>query len=389
MKKIIIVLLLLILLAYTSNITQIPKSLILFQGEKLKISTLVGICLNKNNKYESKQASTLIGYGTPDSLQDIGKTEFSVKLFNTIPIKNVNVDVIPKTKVIPVGQTIGLKLYTKGVLVVGISEVETNENTNSEPYINSGIKEGDTILTVNEKEVSTTAELARRVNESKGEDVKITYDSNGEVKTANIKPSMAKEGTYKLGLWVRDAAAGVGTISYYEKETKNFAALGHGIQDVDTGKLITISNGEVVTATITNIIKGEEGKPGEILGNISYGKAIGKISKNSAFGIYGKINDITALDINLNDALEIATRSEVKTGNAKIICCLEDGKKDEYEIQIQKIYHNNNEDNKSMLIKVTDKELIEKTGGIIQGMSGSPIIQDRKICWCSNTCTYK
>ncbi|MBR6033195.1 MAG: PDZ domain-containing protein [Clostridia bacterium] len=261
MKKILIILTLLILLAYASNITQIPQSIILFQGENLKISTLAGITLSQKENYNSMQTSSILGEGTNETTKNAGKTELSLKLFDSIPIKDVTVDVIPKTKVVPVGATIGLKLYTKGVLVVGVSEVETNNNLKQEPYANSGIKEGDTILTVNEQEVSSTEELVKKVNESKGKDVKITFDSNGEVKTANIKPSMEKGGTYKLGLWVRDAAAGVGTVSYYEEATKTFSALGHGIQDIDTGKLITISNGEVVTATITDIIKGEEGRP--------------------------------------------------------------------------------------------------------------------------------
>ena len=261
MKKLLILLTLLILLAYASNITQIPQSIILFQGENLEISTLAGISLCEKEKYKSMQTSSLLGEGIIEATENAGKTKLSLKIFDLIPIKDVTVDVIPKTKVVPVGATIGLKLYTKGVLVVGVSEVETNYNTKQEPYANSGIKEGDTILSVNEEKVSSTEELVKRVNESKGKDVKITFDSNGKVKTAKIKPSMEKGGTYKLGLWVRDAAAGVGTVSYYEEATKTFSALGHGIQDIDTGKLITISNGEVVTAMITDIIKGEKGKP--------------------------------------------------------------------------------------------------------------------------------
>ena len=151
----------------------------------------------------------------------------------------------------PVGSIIGLKLYTKGILVVGLSETGTD----------TGMEEGDTILRVNEKEVSSTQDLIETVNKGEGEDIKITYNRNGEIKVANIKPTKASEGTYKLGLWVRDAAAGVGTISYYEPSTQNFVALGHGIQDIDTEKLINISSGELVTARISSIIKGQEGIP--------------------------------------------------------------------------------------------------------------------------------
>lgn len=368
---------LLTILTYTSNITMIPKNIILFQGEKLSLTTILGVDLIKKESYEIIETSTNISKALENVSSEIGKIDYKLNLFNTIPIKEVSVNVIPKTKVVPVGQTIGLKLYTKGVLVVGMSEVKSGDNKN-EPYINSEIKEGDTILTVNEKEISSTEELVKSVNESKGENLKITYSSEGEIKVANIKPGKSNEGEYKLGLWVRDAAAGVGTISFYEPSTKTFAALGHGIQDVDTEKLITISNGEIVTANIIDIRKGKKGKPGEIRGNISSGKEIGEISKNTAFGIYGKLNDTITLNLNEADAIEVASRDEITTGPAKIICTLQDNKKEEYNVEIQRIDRNNNENNKSMLLKVIDKDLIEKTGGIIQGMSGSPIVQNGK-----------
>ena len=171
---------------------------------------------------------------------------------------------------------------------------------------------------------------------------------------------------------------GVGTITFYEPETKEFAALGHGILDVDTSKLIDIGKGELVTSKIVSIVKGENGKPGEIKGSIENGTSIGEINKNTFFGIYGKINNSSPLNINTKNALEVANRSEIKTGEATIFCTLDDKGPQEYKINIDKIYYNNNSNNKSMLISITDEKLIEKTGGIIQGMSGSPIIQNGK-----------
>lgn len=171
---------------------------------------------------------------------------------------------------------------------------------------------------------------------------------------------------------------GVGTITFYEPETKEFAALGHGILDVDTNKLINIGKGELVTSKILSITKGENGKPGEIKGSIENGTTIGEINKNTLFGIYGKINNLVGLNINANKVYEVATRNEIKTGEASILCSLDDSGPQEYKINIDKIYYNNNSNNKSMLISVTDEKLIEKTGGIIQGMSGSPIIQNGK-----------
>lgn len=170
---------------------------------------------------------------------------------------------------------------------------------------------------------------------------------------------------------------GVGTATFYEPSTGMFASLGHGITDIDTGDLITISNGELVTTNIVSIQKGEKGKPGELKGSIESSKTIGDVSKNTSFGIFGKITNKSNLKISEQE-MEVATREEIKTGKAQIICEIEDGKKERYDIEIQKVYTSNNRDNKSMLIKVTDKKLLEKTGGIIQGMSGSPIIQNNK-----------
>lgn len=170
---------------------------------------------------------------------------------------------------------------------------------------------------------------------------------------------------------------GVGTATFYEPSTGMFASLGHGITDIDTGDLITISNGELVTTNIISVQKGEKGKPGELKGSIESSKTIGDVSKNTSFGIFGKITNKSNLKISEQE-MEVATREEIKTGKAQIICEIEDGKKEHYDIEIQKVYTSNNRDNKSMLIKVTDKKLLEKTGGIIQGMSGSPIIQNNK-----------
>ena len=297
-----------------------------------------------------------------------------VKLFDSLNVSNLTINVIPKTTVIPLGNTIGLKLYTEGVLVVGMSEIEGEK-----PYEDTGIKEGDRIIKIDKEKISNTEDLVQTVNSSQGKEVQITYikEDTNEEKVTNILPAKTKDNEYKLGLWVRDAAAGVGTLTFYEPDSKMFAALGHGITDIDTGSLVTIANGELVCSNIVSITKGEKGNPGEIRGSIEGEAKLGDISKNTSFGIFGKISNKTRLEINQNE-IEVLARNEIKQGKAQIICELEEGKKKTYEIEIQKIYTANNKDNKSMIIKVTDRELLEKTGGIIQGMSGSPIIQNGK-----------
>ena len=297
-----------------------------------------------------------------------------VKLFDSLNVANLTVKEKKKTTVIPLGNTIGLKLYTEGVLVVGMSEIEGEK-----PYEDTGIKEGDRIIKIDKEKISNTEDLVQTVNSSQGKEVQITYikEDTNEEKVTNILPAKTKDNEYKLGLWVRDAAAGVGTLTFYEPDSKMFAALGHGITDIDTGSLVTIANGELVSSNIVSITKGEKGNPGEIRGSIEGEAKLGDISKNTSFGIFGKISNKTRLEINQNE-IEVLARNEIKQGKAQIICELEEGKKKTYEIEIQKIYTANNKDNKSMIIKVTDRELLEKTGGIIQGMSGSPIIQNGK-----------
>lgn len=198
--------------------------------------------------------------------------------------------------------------------------------------------------------------------------------------TSNIKPIETSKNEYKLGLWVRDSASGVGTISFYDPNTKRFAALGHGISDNDTGDLLNIESGEIVTSKIVNIQKGKKGLPGEIKGSISSGILLGNVNQNTNFGIFGKLeNEEINIDEKYENGIEVALRNEIKIGKAKILTTLENGKTEEYEIEITQIDTENNTNNKSMKLKITDKRLIEKTGGIICGMSGSPIIQDNKL----------
>lgn len=259
-----------------------------------------------------------------------------------------------------------------------MSEIEGEDNKKYKPYENSGIEEGDRIIKINNTQIDSTDELIETVNMSNGKELKVEYVHEQETKECSITPVKQSDNEYKLGLWVRDSAAGVGTVTFYEPSTKTFGALGHGISDIDTGELIDIASGEFVTTRILNITKGESGTPGKIQGTIENQENIGLISKNTRFGIYGTVNNLSSLNIDTSKEMEVASRDEIKEGKAAILCSLDNESPQEYEIEIEKIFKNNNYDNKSMQIKVTDKRLLEKTGGIIQGMSGSPIIQNGK-----------
>ena len=372
-KIIILLAFLLIIYVYILVITNIPNEITIFEGENLSLRTIFGITLHSED--EVLEVSANSGETT---INKIGNETLSVSLFDKLFLKSVDVSVLPKTTVIPVGNIAGVKLYTNGVLVVGMSEIEGEDSKTYKPYENTGIEEGDTIVKINDNVISSTDDLIEKVNMSNGEKIEIEYIHDEETKECSITPIKTSEEEYKLGLWVRDSAAGVGTVTFYEPSTQSFGALGHGITDIDTGDLLNIASGEFVTAKVLNIKKGEDGNPGKIQGTVEEQETIGEITKNTEFGIYGKIQDLSSLNIDTSKEMEVAMRDEIELGKATILCSLDNQTVKEYEIEITKIYKDNNYNNKSMEIKVTDEELIEKTGGIIQGMSGSPIIQNGK-----------
>lgn len=364
-----IILILIIILLYITNITQIPSRIFLMSGEKIQFKKLAGITLTKsqNEIQETWQDKNL------------ETSKMAVKIFGTLKVKEVSVTTYPKVKVIPTGNLIGLKLYTNGVLVIGTTEIKSINNEIEKPYELASIKEGDIILELNNQEVDSSKTLQNIVNESKGTKLDIKYTRHGEIYTSSIQAVQTATNEYKLGLWVRDSASGVGTMAFYEPETKKFAALGHGISDSDTGELLDVQTGEIVNSKIVNITKGQKGFPGEIKGSISKQTSIGNVNKNTNFGIFGTVNGTINTLEKYSAGIEIALREEIQEGEATILTTLEDGKPEEYNIKINSINIDNNANNKSMQIEITDERLINKTGGIICGMSGSPIIQNNKL----------
>ncbi|MGN1352060.1 MAG: SpoIVB peptidase [Clostridia bacterium] len=367
-KKAILIIVLLILLIYVSNITNIPDSILLFKGENFNVKTALGIKINENTDKKIIQTSADI-----DTENFVEKKTLSVSFLNIFNIKEIEINEIPQAEVVPLGNIVGLRLYASGVLVIGKTEIKGEK-----PYKTSTIKEGDLITAVNSKKVETTTDLITSVNDSKGNSIEITYVREGIIYTTTIEPVKTDKDEYKIGLWVRDGAIGVGTISYYEPSTKYFAALGHPIIDTDTGEIVSIKEGELVNASVISIKKGEGGNPGEIKGSLKSDEKIGQISTNTEFGIYGTLDNLSSLNIDKENKIKVALREEIKTGDAKVLLTLEDGIRKEYDVKIKKIYKNNDKDNKSMLIEIVDEDLKNLTGGIIQGMSGAPLIQNGK-----------
>ena len=367
-KKAILIIVLLILLIYVSNITNIPDSILLFKGENFNVKTALGIKINENADKKIIQTSADI-----DTENFVEKKTLSVSFLNIFNIKEIEINEIPQAEVVPLGNIVGLRLYASGVLVIGKTEIKGEK-----PYKTSTIKEGDLITAVNSKKVETTTDLITSVYDSKGNSIEITYVREGIIYTTTIEPVKTDKDEYKIGLWVRDGAIGVGTISYYEPSTKYFAALGHPIIDTDTGEIVSIKEGELVNASVISIKKGEGGNPGEIKGSLKSDEKIGQISTNTEFGIYGTLDNLSSLNIDKENKIKVALREEIKTGDAKVLLTLEDGIRKEYDVKIKKIYKNNDKDNKSMLIEIVDEDLKNLTGGIIQGMSGAPLIQNGK-----------
>ena len=303
---------------------------------------------------------------------------FALGIFNYIyGNEAIDASILEEIEVIPSGEIIGAKLYTSGVLVVGTSSIKGEDGKTYKPFETTGICEGDSIIKINDIIINSAEELTELIENSNGKKIKITYFNKETEKECEIDPVKDKEGKYKIGLWVRDSAAGVGTLTFYNEESKSFAALGHAITDIDTGEIINTSSGEIDDVNIISIVKGKREQPGKIQGSIKHENIIGKIYKNTKYGIYGVVKNLANLNIVNNKKMKVASRNEIRTGSAVILSNI-DGEMKEYNIEIQKIYINNNYDNRSMLIKVTDDKLIQKTGGIIQGMSGSPIIQNGK-----------
>lgn len=274
---------------------------------------------------------------------------------------------------VPVGKTIGVTVNIKGVSVINTADFEEEGGGSCSPAAEAGISGGDTILKINGKEVTSVKTLEKLTD---GEDeVSVVYEHSGKEMQTTIRPKKdASDGKYRIGVWIKDSASGIGTMTYYDPKTLSFGALGHGICD-SNGGLINISGGNALEAEITSIRRGEKGAPGELIGVFSEGNnKIGEIDKNTDEGIFGKLNRDK---VESDKAISVADRDEVHEGDASVMCNVEGDEICEYSVSIIKI----NDDEKSpkgMIVKVTDPRLIEKTGGIVQGMSGSPLIQDGK-----------
>lgn len=296
-------------------------------------------------------------------------------LYHILPIKTVNVDVVKETLLVPCGTPFGIKiLKTNGVIIVGVADIKTDSKTVN-PAAIAGLKVGDVITAINGKEVNTNAEVIDAAAKSGGKELTLMVRRNNVKLSVCLQPVKSEvDSTFKAGLWVRDSTAGIGTLTFYNPLTKSFAGLGHGVCDTDTNELMPLLNGDIVPVTISGIDKGQKGTPGELRGYFTTDTAMGTLDANVTEGVYGTLNFVPK-----GNALEVAMKQEVKTGAVKIMTTIDGGKPQYYDAQIENIDYRDSVQSKNMVLHITDEKLINETGGIVQGMSGSPIIQNGKI----------
>ena len=335
---------------------------------------------NKENQF-----SPVINLELPKNIDvaangELTNTVMSVKLFNLFTIKKVNVRLLADTDVYVGGETVGFNLFSEGVICVGSNAIATVDGV-KEPVKDSGILDGDAILKIEDIEIESVQDIDRIVNlpNYAGKELNLTIKRNGSERKIKITPVYDLLGQkYKLGLWVRNNASGVGTLTYVKQSDFRFGAVGHPIVDSSLGENFSVGSGNIYKCRLLGIKKGEKNNPGEIRSTINLSDdSIGLADTNCEYGVYGNILNKNIIDP--NRTANLGGRLSVKLGDAKIYCALDNGGVKAYDVKIIKANKQKSADDKSMTIKVTDKELLAKTGGIIQGMSGSPIVQDGKI----------
>ncbi len=307
----------------------------------------------------------------------VGSYSFDVKVFGLISIKKVDVNVVRDQSVYCGGMPIGMYLKTDGIMVIGSGKVSDMQGRICEPSLNM-VKEGDYIVKLNGISVNSKSQLVYLVDKYGKEEITLTIRRDKTFFDIKVTPVQTSAEEYKLGIWVRDDTQGIGTITYITEDMR-FGALGHGVSDIDTGELLDSSGGVLYKAIVWGIEKGKPNAPGGLCGYINYEEenVLGSIYTNCECGIYGFLTD-DYKELTDTEKVKVAYKQDVKTGKAYIRSYVS-GKAEDYEIEISKVYANNSGKNKDMVITVTDKRLIELTGGIVQGMSGSPIIQDGKL----------
>ncbi len=366
----------------------LPEEIKIITGKEQKISFRIPLSAKikgetvgvlEVNKEPLKKGSIKIDFSDEIIMEASEKTKatMEVKLFGIFPLKKMEIRAVSPQSVVVGGSAIGIHVETNGILVLGTTTVTGEDKMTYEPATNR-LKSGDYITEVNGCPMKEKEDLIKLLKESDGSELRCKIRRGKETTEVAVTPVRTADGSYKIGTWIRDDTQGIGTLTYITPDGK-YGALGHGITDVDTGVLMEVSGGNAYDAEILRIIKGEPGDPGELSGVIhrSEKERLGTVRTNTAQGIFGDVKENCEFQTSGRE-LEIGLKQEVKKGKATILCEI-NGEINEYEIEIQQVDYSNRNHAKGLVIKITDKELLEITGGIVQGMSGSPIIQNGKL----------
>lgn len=375
--------------AYHLFMAELPDHIYVRQGEKVTLSCSlpVGLEVTSEDPQEAMAQVPHTTYETVrkrtanvDQYQNIySDTSITCYLFGVFPIKEIEVSVVDGQEVYASGRIIGIYEQTQGVLVLKTTEIDNREGISVSPAKNK-VMSGDYITEINEIPIHTKEELVRQVAASGGDPLVLTLWRKGEEIKVSVNAVEASPGQYMLGIWVKDDMAGIGTLTYYGKEGA-FGALGHGIGDGETGELLSVDSGSIYDMTLQGITKGRQGTPGELEGTIYYGRdcCLGTIHSNNSMGIYGTLDREDLMEYEQKDTCyDISFKQELTLGQAWILSDVS-GEVRSYEIEITDIVYQPADSNKGIHFEVKDQDLIALTGGIVQGMSGSPIIQGGRL----------
>lgn len=368
--------------SWYSFVCSIPDEIFMMEGKETVLDGIaleaqiedVGV-LSESNKAVSENIHFSKSLTIKPEKQGNAKIELS--LLGVLPVKTVEATVIPRTEVVAGGMTVGVCMDTRGIMVLGTGYVNGN-NEMCEPA--KGIlQSGDMILQAEGKSLKNKEDLMQAIEQNGEKAMHFLVDRDGVEKTVEITPVFSQEdNSCKIGVWVRDSTQGIGTITFFDPNSHSFGGLGHGVYDVDTQELMQIKNGQITQSSIIDIKKGEKGEPGALTGNVGRDLILGSIAANTEVGIYGKVESGKESYFT-GKKLPIALQQDIHEGKAVILSNIEGEEVKEYDVEIESVNRYSKNESKGMVIKITDEELLSKTGGIVQGMSGSPILQDGKI----------
>jgi stage IV sporulation protein B len=338
-----------------------------------------------NNESNSIQEDFIKGVGIsgnePIALSP-GQSKLRLSLYGVLPVRDMLVSVVPELRVVPGGQSIGVLIHARGIIVAGTYDVVNQDEQKINPAGEAGIKKGDVILKVDGLEVQSESQFRNLVARAglAGQSLELEVKRENEIFSTTLNPVLCKETSdYRVGLMIRDSAAGVGTITFYEPGSKSYGALGHIITDINTKNPINLQDGKIVGASVQGIAKGKRGQPGEKIGILKGDSFLsGTIDKNTRLGIFGSLQKPLENPV-FKEPIPVAMTSQIHEGPAEILTVLSGDKVEKFTVEILKVNPQVRQDGKAMVLKITDERLLQETGGIIQGMSGSPIIQENRL----------